>query len=361
MQMITPSDLENLTDVSTVEKIYSELMTHGLDSFRTTEQSLQSKVFSKICHNLIRQYVKWNDYIHSNNIMQLYKDMVLISNQDIKPSWFIRYEIIIYGRRTPLYFIDNPHALFDRMKTIKSRGNETQTTKLSNAVVSLCNYYSSNFLSQNALDVDKNLFVSHINDYFAKCYALTDTTLFQEEEKKAIEDIIDYGQNPMAYIIPGVSANELDLWDAKDAEDESIAIGCTHQSAHCESGTNAELKNLEGKTIKFIGDIKNSLVSYINWLSKTYGFTAEVLSDFEKLTNTNFRKFKYNDKIAAIVAGPMPHSIKGMNGYSSGLEMMRTEPGYPPVFECIANDKLKITKTSLNKALRDANCALTSL
>lgn len=47
--MITPSDLEKLTDVSTIDRIYDELMAHGIDSFRTIEKSLQSKIFSKIC------------------------------------------------------------------------------------------------------------------------------------------------------------------------------------------------------------------------------------------------------------------------------------------------------------------------
>ena len=101
--MITTADLNNLTDSSNLDRIYNELMAHGLDSFRTTDRSLQNKVFSKICHELILQYIKWNDYVHSNNIMQLYKDIILVSDQVIKPSWFIRYEIIIYGRRIRMH------------------------------------------------------------------------------------------------------------------------------------------------------------------------------------------------------------------------------------------------------------------
>lgn len=57
----------------------------------------------------------------------------------------------------------------------------------------------------------------------------------------------------------------------------------------------------------------------------------------------------------------MPHKIKGMGNYSSGLEMLRSEPGYPPVFECIAGDKLKITTTSLWHALRELNKELASI
>lgn len=360
--MITPSDLEKLTDVSTIDRIYDELMAQGIDSFRTIEKSLQSKIFSKICYRLIQQYVKWNDYVHSNNIMQLYKDTVFVSEQVIKPSWFIRYEIIIYGRRTPLYFIDHPHALFDRINTINSRANEAQTMKLTHAVVSLCNYYCSNFLSPKTLNDDKNLFISHINEHFAKTYALIDKKAIQEEAKKAISDIVDYAKNPVAFIMPGVSADDIELWDEEDAEEESKTKQDNIQEiVDIENKPDNELKNLDGKTIKFMGDIKNSLVSYIRWLSKTYGFTADIVSDYEKLTNTNLKTLRYSDKISAIIVGPMPHSIKGMNGYSSGLEMMRAEPGYPPIFECIVNEKLKITKTSIIKALQEANNTLMSL
>ena len=179
--MITPSDLENLTDISTVDKIYDELMLHGLDSFRTSSKDAQSKIFSKICHNLIQQYVNWNDYVHSNNIMQLYKDTILISAQTKRPSWFIRYEIIIYGRRTPLYFIDNPQALLSRINEILSREKELQTTKLIGAVTSLCNYYGMNFLSENVSKDDKNLVISHINGIFTKEYAAFDKARFPQE------------------------------------------------------------------------------------------------------------------------------------------------------------------------------------
>lgn len=60
---------------------------------------------------------------------------------------------------------------------------------------------------------------------------------------------------------------------------------------------------------------------------------------------------RYSNRISGIIAGSMPHKIKGMGDYSSGLEMLRSEPGYPPVFECRAGDKLKITTTSLWRAL----------
>lgn len=360
--MITPSDLENLTDISTIDTIYDELMLHGLDSFRTSSKDAQSKIFSKICHNLIQQYVNWNDYVHSNNIMQLYKDTILISAQTKRPSWFIRYEIIIYGRRTPLYFIDNPQALFVRIDEILSREKELQTTKLNGAVTSLCNYYGVNFLSENISKDDKNLVISHVNGTFAREYAAFDKARFPQEIKKSFQDIIDYAQNPTNYIRPGISANEIAQWDEDDEEVELTPE--IPPIAQVEAETQAEkegqFKYLDGKTIKFMGDIKSSIIVYIRFLAKTNNFEADITSDYEKIKNLDFRKFRYSNKYAAIIAGPMPHSVKGKGSYSSGLEMLKNEPGYPDVFECITSEKLKVTRTSVWKALEEANCRLMS-
>ena len=120
------------------------------------------------------------------------------------------------------------------------------------------------------------------------------------------------------------------------------------------------MKYLDGKTIKFLGNIKSSIIAYIKYLAKTYNFEADITSDYDKITNLDFRKFRYNDKYAAIIAGPMPHSVKGKGSYSSGLEMLKNEPGYPDVFECITSEKLKVTKSSVWKALQEADCKLMS-
>ena len=353
--MIKPSDLEDLTNVSNVDKIYEELMSNGLEAIRATSREAQSKIFSKICHNLIQQYVEWNDYVHSNNIMQLYRDTVLLSEQVKKPSWFIRYEIIIYGRRTPLYFIDNPQKLFNRLNIVLSREKETQTIKIIGAVVSLFNYYGVNFLSLKTSPDDKKIFIKEINEIFAKEYKRTDQSLFPIEIKKSIGDFIDYAENPSAYIVPGVPADICELWDEDEEPDE---ISKNAESLEDEENTGNRFKYLENKTIKFIGAIKNSLVEKIKHWGKEYNFEAGITAGYDKIKNLDFRKFRYTNKYAAVIAGPMPHSVKGKGDYSSGLEMIKNEPGYPDVVECITNDKLKITGTSLWKALQEVNYKL---
>lgn len=370
--MITNDDVKNLSKISVLDKIYDELMEHGPNAYGERSN------FPKLCNLVIKQYVGWNDYIHSNNIMQLYRDAVLISEKVKKPSWFIRYEIMIYGRRTPLYFIDKPSALFDRMNTVFSREDEKQTTRLTGAVVDLCNYYSENFLSRNALKEEKDLAISHINDNFAKGYSEVDKSLFTKEVKKAITDIIDYAKNPEEYIKPGLSIYEYNSWLEVDEDEDLTPLSGILQSSETASykkeeestiervqrvepvsEAENELKYLNGKTIKFLCGAKNSVIGKIRYWAKKYNFEADI-TDYDKITNLNFRNFKHSNKYAAIIVGPMPHSVKGMNGYSSGLEMLRSEPGYPLVVDCTANGQLKFTMESVWKALQEVNYRLMS-
>ena len=246
------------------------------------------------------------------------------------------------------------------MNTVFSRAKDIQNTKLTGAVVSLCNYYSVNFLSKNVSTEDKSLVISHINNFFAKEYALIDKSLFTDEVKKAIGDVIDYAKNPSAYIMLGIPVNTVDLWDEDDEEEELKPTPYIPQDIEPVSDSVSEFKYLEGKTIKFLGNIKSSLIAYIKWLAKTYNFEADITSDYDKITNLDFCKFRYSDKYAAIIAGPMPHSVKGKGDYSSGLEMLKNEPGYPYVVECVTSEKLKVTRTSINKALQEVNYKLMS-
>lgn len=372
--MIKPSDLEMIANPSITDSIYNDLMLNRINAVYMSAQESQTKLFSKACHHLIQQYIIWNDYVHSNNIMQLFKDTLLSSDKTQRPSWFIRNEIVIYGRRTPLYFIDKPHALFARMNTVFARHKESQNIKIVGAVVSLFNYYGDTYLSEKSDKEEKRVFIEHLKNNFLQEYAGVDKSLFPKDITDCIHDFEEYVKNPDNYIKPGERPTIGTIYEEDDegspstdnnivSADLSIQPLQTTESTALPSAQDKTVNSfpyLKGTTIKFIGAIKNALVKHIQYTAKTNGFTADIVADFDKITNIDFRKFRYNDKITAIVAGAMPHSIKGMGDYSSGLEMLRSEPGYPPVFECVANEKLKITKESINRALKEINYMLMS-
>lgn len=379
--MIKQEDINQISNLDSIERIYEELMLNGIDAVPAQTKEIRSRVFSKICHDLIQQYISWNDYIHSNNIMQLFKSVAFSSTSSTKSGWFIRYEIIIYGRRTPLYFIENPSALFEKIITACGQNKAEQLERLAAAVESLFNYYKNNFLSATVATEDKELFVSRFQSVFIKEYHRCDRTRFPQSVQDVFDDFTAYVENPGKYVEPGITHEEFVLWD-EDEDSIVVKEAATGINTHAPAGKyfekkepqqvlkvvdvpdlpDAELRFLRGKTIRFIGALnKPSIKNKLHGISKQYGFTIEMFDDYEKIANMDFSKMRYSNRINGIIAGPMPHKIKGMGNYSSGLEMLRSEPGYPPVFECIAGDKLKITTTSLWHALRELNKELASI
>ena len=74
--------------------------------------------------------------------------------------------------------------------------------------------------------------------------------------------------------------------------------------------------------------------------------------DYEKLTNYNFEKFKYNMSYSDVLIGPMPHKVKGLDESASFLSMVREHPeDYPKIIELRDANELKITKQSFLNGL----------
>lgn len=74
--------------------------------------------------------------------------------------------------------------------------------------------------------------------------------------------------------------------------------------------------------------------------------------DYEKLTNYNFERFKYNMSYSDVLIGPMPHKVKGLDESSSFLSMVREHPeDYPKIIELRDANELKITKQSFLNGL----------
>ena len=379
--MIKQEDINQISNLDSIERIYEELMLNGIDAVPAQTKDIRSKVFSKLCHDLIQQYISWNDYIHSNNVMQLFKSVAFNGNTNQKPGWFIRYEIIIYGRRTPLYFIENPAVLFGKIIAACGQSKAEQHERLVAAVESLFNYYKHNFLSPTVSTEDKELFSLQFKSIFVKEYQKSDRNRFPHSIKSVFDAFVEYVENPEKFVEPGLTQEEFILWDE---DEDSIIVketACNEPTRTSITGTvisreseqilkkveiqnlpNSELKYLRGKTIRFIGALnKSSIKNKLHGISKQYGFVVEMYDDYDKIANMDFSKMRYSNRISGIIAGPMPHKIKGMGSYSSGLEMLRSEPGYPPVFECVAGEKLKITSTSLWPALRELNKELSSV
>lgn len=76
----------------------------------------------------------------------------------------------------------------------------------------------------------------------------------------------------------------------------------------------------------------------------------ELHLEYEDAKKYDFRHIRYNLHYSVIILGPMPHSGTSKGNYSSVIEMLKKEDGYPPV-KTLGTDELKITKSNFRDAL----------
>lgn len=80
----------------------------------------------------------------------------------------------------------------------------------------------------------------------------------------------------------------------------------------------------------------------------------ELCIDYEEAKKYDIKKkLQYNTDYSLVLAGPMGHSGKGKDEYSSKLTAMEKEDGYPRVIRLGCNE-LKITKEGIKKSLKEA-------
>lgn len=95
--------------------------------------------------------------------------------------------------------------------------------------------------------------------------------------------------------------------------------------------------------------------SDLEYIAKKNGIDPKKIEfelDYEKLTNYNFEKFKYNMSYSDVLIGPMPHKVKGLDESASFLSMVREHPeDYLKIIELRDTNELKITKQSFLNGL----------
>ncbi|MGO1580113.1 MAG: hypothetical protein ACTHWZ_01710 [Peptoniphilaceae bacterium] len=73
---------------------------------------------------------------------------------------------------------------------------------------------------------------------------------------------------------------------------------------------------------------------------------------YQEAEKFNFEHLQYNPNTRLILFGPIPHSTKGKDEYSSIINKIENTDGYPKVVRMISGDELKITKSNLKKTLK---------
>ena len=118
--------------------------------------------------------------------------------------------------------------------------------------------------------------------------------------------------------------------------------------------SNVASKNNKNGKIVVVGRTevkKKELLS----IAKKMGFENnrfEFYLAYDDATKLDFRKYQWNFRYAAILVGPLPYSVKLEGDFSSVLQVMKSEDGYPPVFSFGSNES-KITKSNFRAKLSE--------
>lgn len=96
---------------------------------------------------------------------------------------------------------------------------------------------------------------------------------------------------------------------------------------------------------------------HLQGIAGEYGFDKDQLEyvlDYDEAKDYTERIKPFGSHYVGIIVGPMPHKTSGLEGYSSTIEMMKNEEGYPHIIEAKdESNTLKLSKSSFNTALKN--------
>lgn len=169
---------------------------------------------------------------------------------------------------------------------------------------------------------------------------------------------------------------------AKDAEERAATITLAQQQPNASQNKQAEAASPVQPTLLDILNVSNFLPrkqkiliiggsetkeTHLRGKLKSLGFDfskeqLEFELEYDNVKDYASRIKPWSGKYAGIIVGPCPHKAKDIDGYSSFIEQMKAEEGYPHVEE--ARDKsgtLKISNASIGDAMIKMSVYLQSI
>ena len=351
-------ELEFQKDNSCLNKLYEDVISTGPDAFSSYEE------YSKVICFLVNNYVCYNDYLHSNNLLQAFRinsneKGISISNCD----WYRYYSIKIYSKRSIKYYLDNPQFFWEAVYKLSGSSTSDYTERLDNLLVDTLEFYKSEYVNYPEFLHDS--MVKFVNYYFInKQYSPTVTAHLKELRKlvakstqKEVEEIYND--------LPSQTIGEIELPSNVSKLSEEYKNYLADKAKEEDLFGDIILSDEDRKkVIMVVGDdpfLHNTKVIF--GIGKEYNISKEQFefyTDYDKIkqdgerivSKTQYRK----DKYIGIIFGSNPHSTSGNEGASSLIAKVSSEPGFPYYVVCRQNNdsgKPKITKTNFKNALRD--------
>ena len=106
--------------------------------------------------------------------------------------------------------------------------------------------------------------------------------------------------------------------------------------------------------ILVVGDSRVSKNDLIG-IAKQYGIKESRIDfqlDYTRLHNYNFGNLRNSFTYSDVLVGPLPHKVEGIEGFSSFLAMVESNPEeFPMITRLESSNELKITKESFKNGL----------
>lgn len=340
---------------SCINEVYNTL----LNEINSTNDWKIPPQYVFILKTLIERYISFNDYLHSNNLLQIYK--AILDKKNIPYyDWIEYYSLMIISKRFPKYFLKNASKFWDIVYSFKE--NEKYSIKINILLIDIFDNFKNSYVNNpNYFRNDIINFVKIYYEYSNKLDYYSNTINAHIEELNKLACALDIEEVNFIY----------DNLDSRNLIKEDINLNTDNNCVLNDCNANDILyydsifldKNDKNKKILVIGDdhfTHNEQVIY--GIGKKFNIDKnqfEILNDYKKIKNNggNFvNKTQWNDDYIGIIFGSIPHSVSGKDDYSSLISKCQNEFGYPKVVVCYQNNNsgaLKITKKTFKKALND--------
>ena len=369
---MTDSDIENLinngiinlkNDFSSIEyafdnnlkvesKIFSILndaiINEGNGAFNENDYQKAYYITLSIC-------IKNSDYIHSNNLIQNYKRHV---NEKDYQIWFYSYLILISGKRTLNYFLNNVNRLVDIINKFDDKDFVLLDITLTDLLLFYINEYNKQIGSNLMLG---KLIVAFLKDLKNKCLCYNKLSSFMKTADALLADKDNICSNSKIINLTN-DEQVIDVYEesgeiaTNKQIEEQLPISKPNLKETID--LNMDLSNnrlvevdkkLFNSVIYVVGALpKNSKDKYIQF-AKQNGVNEKnlIFVGYDDCTNYAWdRKVKDNPNIIGIIIGAAPHKGKSIGKFDSIYNKFINEEGYPKVYECRSNSVDKRFKIS---------------
>ncbi len=300
---------------------------------------------------LVEKYVQYDDFLHSNNLMQVYKSVCVKRNREF-PIWYKYQYLNIYARRLPKFFLDSPELFWDLANEIR-KAPEQEMGDITKSMFYCLLAYLINFY--------KGEYLIHPDQYRSSMQSFC--KFYDSKYRKSFDPVIDAQMDELEALLQAKDDESiLKVYDSLSSNnikkiDEILAKNIDY--------TNTLKPSFAKRKIMIIGAdqiARSNNKEEIYLIAESFGIQREQLeiyNDYDALTNLGERlslKLRFNSIYCAVVFGAIPHSMSGRKDYSNIIARFKQELGFPKVFECrsyTASPELKMTKKNLINAFKN--------